>query len=113
LTRSLLERARKADPAHQGLQISQVERRIQDQAEAHGWTEPPVIKWQPGASEAFDNLRRRGLQALLGVGFASFWHGAGPSVPFDERAFDRVFDLRQLAVDTLRVEDHDRALMRP
>ena len=113
LTRSLLERARKGDPGRRGLQISQVERGIQDQAEAHGWAKPPVIKWQPGASEAFDDLSQRGLQALLRLGFASFWHGAGPSVPFDEQALDRVFDLRQLVADTLRVEDYDRAMMRP
>ena len=113
LTISLLERARKAGPGRQWLQISQVERSIQDQARAHGWTESPVIKWQPGASEAFDDLSQRGLQALLSFGFASFWYGAGPSVPFDEHAFERVFDLRRVAAQIMRVEDHDLALMRP
>ena len=113
LTISLLERARKTSPGRQWLRISQVERSIRDQARAHGWAKSPVIKWQPGASEAFDDLSQRGLQALLSFGFASFWHGAGPSVPFDEHAFERVFALRREAAHIMRVEDHDCVLMRP
>lgn len=58
-------------------------------------------------------LSRLGLDALFPMGTASFWREFLCRVAFDEDVLERVFDLRCLAAEILRVDDTDRTLMAP
>jgi hypothetical protein len=113
LTCSLLERAQRFSSAAGRVNRAQVERIIHELASAQGRAARPVIKWLEDPAEAFDHLSRYGLDALLRMGTASFWHAARPSIIFGQKAFDRSFDLRRLVIEILSVEDRDRALMAP
>jgi hypothetical protein len=64
-------------------------------------------------SDAHDHLSRLGLDALLYMGTTRFWRRAQPAVPRDEETFDRAFDVRMVANELLRVNEHDRILMAP
>jgi hypothetical protein len=110
LTRSLLDRASRAGDR---FDRPRIQRTIHELAAARGLVSRPVIKWMEDPTGAFDRLSRYGLDALLRMGTASFWHLVWPAIPVDEEAFDRSFDLRCLAAELFRVEDHDRALMGP
>ncbi len=113
LTRSLLDRARRASLADRRADTSLVERVIRNTARARGCANPPVIKWLADPSGAFDHLSQYGLDALLRMGTASLWHCAGPSVSSDDRSLDLSFILGGLVAGIVGVEAHDRALMAP
>jgi hypothetical protein len=112
-TRSLLERARRANSARGLADTAGVERVIRNTAGAQGCADPPVIKWLADLSCTFDHLSRYGLDALLQMGTASLWRRAGPSPPIDDRSLDSSLVLGGLVADIVGVEDHDRALMAP
>ena len=113
LTRSLLVRARKASSAGGRTDTSLVGRVIHDMAFAQGCTNSPVIKWLSDPFSAFDYLSRYGLDALLRMGSAGLWRGAGPSSPSDDRSLELSIVLEGIVADIIRLEDHDRALMAP
>lgn len=113
LTRSLLHRARRASSADGPANTARVEHVIRDTAGAQGWANPPVIKWLPDPSGAFDQLRRYGLDALLQMGTAGLWRRSRPSVVLDDRSLDLSLVLGGLVADIVGVEDHDLALMAP
>jgi hypothetical protein len=113
LTRSLLKRARRIDRNRDAPNRVLVERTSQWIADASGWTKPLVIKWMDTPTDAFDHLSMMGLDALLDMGTASFWHRVQPPAPRDEETFDRAFEVRMVANELLGVEDHDRILMAP
>jgi hypothetical protein len=83
-----------------------VERTIRELAVALGIVSRPIIKWMEDPKDAFDRLSRHGLDALLGLCTTNFWHLVRRSIPFDEDAFERSFDLHRLAAELLRVEEH-------
>jgi hypothetical protein len=112
LTRSLLDRARRASSADtaDAIRIEGVIRRV---ANAQGWSNPPVIKWLADPSSAFDYLSRYGLDALLLMGAASLWRRAGPSIRFDDRSLELSLVLGGVIRGIVGAEDHDRILMAP
>ncbi len=81
LTRSLLDRARKASSAEGRADSSRVERVIHDTAFAQGCTKSAVIKWLNDPFSAFDYLSRYRLDALLRMDSAGLWRRAGPLSP--------------------------------
>jgi hypothetical protein len=113
LTRSLLDRAGRANSADGTANTAQVERVIRDTAGAQGCANPPVIKWLADPSDAFYRLSRYGLDALLQMGTTGLWRGAAPSIPFDEESLDRSLVLSGLVADIVGAEEQDRALMAP
>jgi hypothetical protein len=113
LTRSLLDRARRVGTGPDVPGLHSIERAIRRMAEGGARDRPPVIKWLADPSEAIGYLNRFSLNALLSMGTASFWRATGPSIRCNEEAFERTFEVRCLANDVLRVEQHDRALMAP
>lgn len=113
LTRSLLDRARRAGSAPGPADTARIERVICDLADASGRADRPVIKWPPDPFAAFDYLSGYGLDSLLKMGTAEMWRRRAPSVPFDDRSLDLSFVLRGIVADMVGVEDHDRALMAP
>jgi hypothetical protein len=113
LTQSLLERARKIGGVSSAPDRAVVERTIQRITDASGWTKPLVIKWMDTPTDAFDHLSRFGLDALLNMGSASFWHRAQPPVSPDEETFERASEVRMMANELLGVDEHDRLLMAP
>jgi hypothetical protein len=90
-----------------------VERIIHRLGEATGCERPLVIKWMDTPTDAFDHLRRFGLDALLDMGTSRFWLRTQPPAPRDEEAFERAFEVRMMASGLLGVDDHDRMLMAP
>jgi hypothetical protein len=113
LTRSLLDRARNVNSADARANASRVERVIHDTAFARGYAKSPVIKWLADPFSAFGYLSRYGLDALLGIGSASFWRRAEPSLPFDDRSLESSLALGRVVADIIRPGDHDQALMAP
>lgn len=108
-TRSLLERAIRAGNA---LDRSRVERGIRQRSVSLGRSDRPVIKWMPDPQAAFDRLCRYGLVDLLRMENATFWRVE--SCPaMDGEALERWCAVRRLAVEELRPDDHDRALIAP
>jgi hypothetical protein len=106
----LIERARRASTSTNRLDTEAIERIIRRMAEISGG--PPVIKWMPSSSDAFDHLRKLSLSDL-GTRLAALWRVGRSCPPYDDDAFERSFRVRQLASDILRPEDHDRILMAP
>jgi hypothetical protein len=113
LTRSLLERSRRANRDCGLPDRARVERTIRQFSDSPGWTKPLVIKWMDSPTDAFDHLSRLGLDALLDMGTASFWRRTQPPLPRDEEAFDRAFEARMMANELLGVDERDRTLMAP
>jgi hypothetical protein len=113
LTRELLDRARRVEFGHREPDRLAIEENIRDLAERAGCASPPVIEWMADPAEAFDHMSGLGLDELLRTGTASFCQPARASVPCDEPAFYRWFEVRQVANGTLNVEARDRALMAP
>jgi hypothetical protein len=113
LTRSLLDRARKASSADGRTNTSPVESVIRDIAFAQGCTKSPVIKWLTDPFSAFGYLSRYGLDALLQMDSAGLWRRAGPSPPSDDRSLDLSLVLGEVVADIVRFGDHDQALMAP
>src|SRR6202043_1533114 len=111
LTRSLLERSRRANRGCGLPDRARVERTIRQFSDASGWTKPLVIKWMDSPTDAFDHLSRLGLDALLDMGTAGFWRRAQPPVP--RETFDRAFEVLMMANELLGVDERDRALMAP
>jgi hypothetical protein len=109
LTRSLIERARRANTATNRVDIDAIERVIRRTAGASG--SPPVIKWMVSPTEAFDRLRELS-SSELGTGLAALWRVRRSCLPCQD-AFERSFRARQLASEILRPDDHDRMLMAP
>jgi hypothetical protein len=72
-----------------------------------------MIKWMDTPTDAFDHLRRFGLDALLGMGTKSFWRRVQPPVSHDAETFDRALGVRMLANELLGVDEQDRLLMAP
>ena len=58
-------------------------------------------------------ISRLGLDALLDMGTARFWHRFQPPVPSDVDTFDRAFEVRMVANELLGVDEQDRVLMAP
>jgi len=110
LTRSLIERARRASTATNCIDFDAIERVIRRTAEAFG--RPPVIKWLASPADAFDRLRKLN-SSELGTGLAALWRVRQSRPPCDEETFERSFRVRELASGTLRPDDHDRILMAP
>jgi hypothetical protein len=110
LTRSLIERARRASTAANRVDADAIERIIRRMVEASGGL--PVIKWMPSPADAFDHLRRL-KSSDLGTGLAALWRVRRSRPPCTEDAFERSFRVRQLASEILRPDDHDRILMAP
>jgi hypothetical protein len=113
LTRSLLDRARRAGGAPRPPDTARIERVIRDLADASGRADKPVIKWLPDPFAAHDFLSSRGLDELLRIGTAEIWRRRAPSAPFGDRSLDLSFVLRGLVADIVGVEDHDKVLMAP
>jgi hypothetical protein len=113
LTRSLLDRARRAGSASEPADTARIERVIRDLADASGRADKPVIKWLPDPFAAHDHLSSHGLDELLQMGTAEIWHRRASPGPFDDRSLDLSFVLRGLVADIVGVEAHDRALMTP
>jgi hypothetical protein len=113
LTRSLLDRARRAGRDSIAPDRVLVERVITRFADASGYTKPLVIKWIDTPTDAFDYLSGFGLGALLEMGSASFWRRVPPPAPRDVETFDRAFEAFMLANELLGVDEHCRILMAP
>jgi hypothetical protein len=109
LTRSLLERSRRANRCCDAPDKAMVERTIRQFAQASGSAKPPVIKWMDTPTDAFDHLSRFGLGALLDMGTTRFWR---PSPPLISRDVDAL-EVRMLADELLGVDEQDRFLMAP
>jgi hypothetical protein len=107
LTRSLLDRASRAG---RRLDRPRVERIIHEVSEGHG---RPVIKWMESPACAFEHLSRYPLDDLMQMRTARFWPASPPFSATDVDAAERTFELYWLAIQILRVEEHDRALMAP
>jgi hypothetical protein len=110
LTRSLIERARRASTATNRVDTDAIERVIRRTAGASG--SQPVIKWMVSPTEAFDHLRKLD-SSDLGTGLAALWRFKRSRLPRNEDAFERSFRVRELASDILRPDEHDRTLMAP
>ena len=110
LTRSLIERARRASTTTNRADIDAIERLIRRTAGASGGR--PVIKWLASPADAFDHLRRLN-SSDLGTGLAALWRVRRSCPPCNEDAFERSFRVRQLASEILRPEEHDLLLMAP
>jgi hypothetical protein len=82
-------------------------------ADAQGCAKPPVIKWLPDPSCAFQHLSGYSLDALLQMDTGSLWRRARPPIHFDDESLNRSLVLGGLVADIVGVEDHDRALMAP
>jgi hypothetical protein len=74
---------------------------------------PARVLEQSDPAEAFDYLSRYGHRALVEMPTTTFWHGLRSELTNDEQACERTFDLRRLASEILRVDEHDRVLMAP
>jgi hypothetical protein len=107
LTRSLLDRASRAG---RRLDRPRVERIIHEVAEEHG---RPVIKWMESPARAFEHLSRYPLSDLLQMGSARFWPVPPPFTATNEESAERSFEFYWQAIQALRVDEHDRALMAP
>ena len=107
LTRAL-DRARLAEDRPDRLAV---ERAVHELADAQGRS--TVIKWMESPTDAFHQLSRQGLDALLQRRTASLWRVSLFPAAFGEDVVERSFDLRCLATDILRVDDWDRALTAP
>jgi hypothetical protein len=110
LTRSLIERARRASTATYCVDTDAIELVIRRMAEASG--DLPVIKWMASPTEAFDYLRRLN-SSDLGMSLAPLWRIRRSYPPCDEDAFERSLRVRQLASEIVRPEEHDLILMAP
>jgi len=110
LTRSLIERARRASTATNRVDTDAIERLVRWTAGASG--SPPAIKWIASPTEAFDRLRRLN-SSELGTRLAALWRVKRSCLPCNEEAFERPFRVRQLASEILRPDDPDRMLMAP
>jgi len=113
LTRSLLDRARRASSAPGPADKARIERVIMDLVDASGRADKPVIKWLPDPFAAHDLLSSHGLDELLRMGTGEIWRRRAPSGPFDDRSLDLSFVLRGLVADIVGIEHHDGALMAP
>jgi hypothetical protein len=87
LTQSLLERASRIGPCRKAPDRTVVERTIRQRAEASGFTGRPVICMDT-PSEAFDDLSRFGLDALLDIGTTTFWRRSQPLISRDVDVLD-------------------------
>jgi hypothetical protein len=110
LTRSLIERARRASNATNRVDTDAIERVIRQTADASGGL--PVIRWMAGPADAIAHLRKLN-SSDLGTGLAALWRVRQSCPPCTEDAFERSFRVRQLASEILRPDDHDRILMAP
>jgi hypothetical protein len=113
LTRSLLDRARRAGTGLGMTETRCIERIIHQLGEATGRERPLVIKWMDTPTDAFDHLGQFDLDALLDMGTTNFWRQAQPPASRDEDTCERAFEVRMLANGLLGVEEHDRMLMAP
>jgi hypothetical protein len=110
LTRSLIERARRASTATDRVDTDAIERVIRRMAEVSGGL--PAIKWMASPADAFDRLRRL-KSSDLGTGLAALWRVRRSCPPCTKDAFERSFRVRLLASEILRPHEHDRILMAP
>jgi hypothetical protein len=113
LTRSLLERARMVGRGSSAPDRALVERAIRRFADSSGYTNELVIEWMDTPRDAHDHLSGFGLDALLGMGSASFWRRVQPPAPRDVDTFDRAFEALMLSNELLAVGERDRTLMGP
>jgi hypothetical protein len=114
LTRSLIDRARRASSASttmDALAIERVIRRVMTLGGNHHGR--PVIKWMADPAGAFDLLKRRDLADLMEMGQTTLWCDDQYRFPQDGEAFERSFLVRQLVSDILEPDEHDRILMAP
>jgi hypothetical protein len=109
LTRSLIERARRASTATNRVDTDAIERIITRKIASGG---PPVIKWMLTPADAFDHLRKLN-SSDLGTELAALWRVRRSSPACTEDVFERSFLVRQLASEILRPDEHDRILMAP
>ncbi|WP_426530478.1 hypothetical protein [Bradyrhizobium sp. McL0615] len=113
LTRSLLDRAQRANAADGRANTASIERTIRDVARVRGCANPPVIKWRTDPFEAYAYLSQLGLDELLQMNNAQLWCRAGPKVELDDDRLNSAAVLGGVIGDTMRSSDHDRLLMAP
>jgi hypothetical protein len=113
LTRSLLDRARRANATDGRADTASIERLIRDVASAQGCVNPPVIEWRTDPSDAFDSLKRLGLDALLQMSDAHLWRRAGPQAYADDDRLNSAAVLRSRITGLVRSAEHDNALIAP
>jgi hypothetical protein len=113
LTRSLLDRARRANTIDGRANAANTERLIRDVARAQGCANPLVIKWLADPFEAYAHLSQLGLDELLQMNNAQLWRRAGPKVDLDDDRLSSYLVLGGVIGDTVRPSDHDRLLMAP
>jgi hypothetical protein len=110
LTRSLIERARRASTATNRVDTDAIERVICRMAKTSRGK--PVIRWMANPADAFAHLRKLN-SSELGTSLAALWRVRRSRPPCNEDAFERSFRVRELASEILRPEEHDRILMAP
>ncbi len=113
LTRSLIDRARRASSGSTTMDVPAIERilhRMILRADRH---DGPVIKWMADPTNAFDLLKRRDPSDLFGMGQTTLWRAARHPFPQEEEAFERSFLVRELVSGILDPDEHDQILMAP
>jgi hypothetical protein len=113
LTRSLLDRARRANRIDRRANTAIIERLIRDVARAQGCAKTPVIKWLADPFEAYAYLSQLGFDELLQMNNAQLWRRAGSKVDLDDDRLNSHLILGEVIGDTVRASDHDRLLMAP
>jgi hypothetical protein len=107
LTRSLLDRAKRAE---RRLDRPRVERVVREVAGEHG---PLVIKWLESPERAFEHLLRYPLVELAQMPTARLWPFPPAVSATDYEAEERSIELHSRANQALRVEEHGLALLAP
>ena len=113
LTRSLLDRARRASLVNGRANRALIEHLIHQEADTQGYAEPPVIKWLADPFEAYAHLSQLGLDELLQMNNARLWRRAGPKADLDDDRLSSHLVLGGVIGDTVRASDHDRLLIAP
>jgi len=110
LTRSLIERARRARLTTNPVDTDAIERIIHRMAEGSGGL--PIIKWMATPTDAFDHLRKLN-SSELGTSLAALWRVRRSCPPCNEDTFERSFRVRKLVSEIIWPDEHDRVLMAP
>ena len=113
LTRSLLDRARRASLVDGRANRPLIEGLIQQEVDTKRYANPPVIKWLDDPFDAFAYLSRLGLDELLQVDATRLWRRAGAPVSTDDDRLDLAAALGSRIEGLVRSAGHDDALMSP
>ena len=113
LTRSLLDRARRASLVDGRANRALIERLIRQEVDNQRYANPPVIKWLADPFEAFEYLSRLGLDELLQMDTTRLWRRAGPPSSTDEDRLNLAAVLGSRIAELVRSAEHDKDLMAP